>query len=97
MKLPPTLIGARVQQQTNFRDGALLLFEPPNVKDEVIVNLVRVGANVETVWVAQPCRPYESYSAIEASENEIFAWTFSCYRVNIEPDSGQWSDIIFVK
>ena len=97
MKLPPTLIGARVQQQTSFRDGALLLFEPPNVKDEMIVNLVRVHANGDTLWVAQPCRPYECYSAIKASENEIFAWTFSCYRVKIEPDNGQWSDMIFVK
>ena len=97
MKLPPTLVGVRVQQQARFREGALLLFEPPNIKDKVIFNLVRVDASGETLWVAQPCRPNECYSAIEASENEIFAWTFSCYRVKIEPDTGQWSDMIFVK
>lgn len=97
MQLPTTLSHARIYQSAMFRGGTLRLFDPPNLNDTEIPNLVLFAPAGDVMWVASPFRARDFYSAFEITDGIIRASTFSGYRVTIDPTNGSFEDPMFCK
>ena len=62
-------------------------------------NLSRCAASGETVWVAQlPTRSEpDAYTNAQIEGTRVVAWSWSCYRVELNIESGSIENSIFTK
>jgi hypothetical protein len=63
-------------------------------------NLLRCSESGESLWVAElptGSGDNDAYVNAEVREGRVFAWSWSCYRVELNLDSGTIENSIFTK
>src|SRR5262245_2185280 len=61
-------------------------------------NLSRCMASGEVVWIAElPTASDDTYTSVEIEDGRLVAWSWSCYRVELNIESGTIENSIFTK
>jgi len=95
-----TLRDLSIREVHTSPDGQdiILLFEPPQRGYKTVGNLVRVTTVGEVIWWAELTDTgTDDYVAISIDAGRILAWSWSCYRCEIDPRTGRILSRTFTK
>jgi hypothetical protein len=75
-------------------DAIVLCERGPSSRDR---NLLRVRADGTILWIAPAPPSFGSYCKIMLEDSVLVAWTWSCYRLRIDLETGDAIDVTFTK
>jgi len=79
------------------RDYIVLLdyHEASNVR--LWANLRRLRPDGEVVWAAAAPDPSDIFIRVEWQFGRLIAWTYGCFMMNVDPETGRCSKKVFTK
>ena len=74
-------------------EDCVVIVEHPNESSQ----LMRVRADGRVVWRISATSQFESYVDLAIKEGRLVAWSWTGYRLTVDPNSGSILEKIFVK